>query len=89
MSIFFKLNITDNDARLTDSSTLGTDRVCSRAVALNLVGATVLALHGRHPGYSLRNSIEKLGHIREERTLDRFDPLSVFLKQEFSYEFYQ
>ena len=48
MSIFFKLHITDDDPRLTDCATLGAHGVGPGAVALDLVGATVLALHGRH-----------------------------------------
>ena len=80
MSIFFKLYITDDDPRLTDCATLGTHRVCPGAVALDLVGAAVLALHGRHLG---QQSHKNLCHIHQKRTLDRFDPRSVFLKQEF------
>ena len=84
MSIFFKLHITDDDPRLTDRATLGAHRVGPGAVALDLVGATVLALHGRHLAQQSRVlSHKNVCHFHQEESQDRFDPRSVFLKQEF------
>ena len=48
MSILLELDITDNDSGLTNSATLGADRVSPGGITLNIIGATVLTLESWH-----------------------------------------
>ena len=48
MCVFLELHIADDDAGLADGAALGAHRVGAGAVALDVVGAAVVALQGGH-----------------------------------------
>ena len=48
MCVFLELHIADDDAGLADGAALGAHRVGPGAVALDVVGAAVVALQGGH-----------------------------------------